>query len=75
MLPSAMRVTLEVEVSEREPPQGLLLTADGDRRRFAGWLQLIGLLQEELGERAEDAAIAELAGTDRDWGRDDGGAA
>jgi hypothetical protein len=70
-----MHITLEVEVSEREPPQGSLRTPAGRRRPFAGWLQLIGLLQEELGEPAAEAAVAELARTDRVGGRDGGGAA
>jgi hypothetical protein len=46
-------VSVVLEVSERRPPAGWLLTGEGVRTPFGGWLELIGLLETILDEPAD----------------------
>lgn len=43
------RATLELDLepaSEAASPAGALLTPDGERRRFTGWLQLASVIED-----------------------------
>lgn len=40
---------VELQLSAREPPAGWLQVDGSVRRRFGGWLELLGLLQDVVG--------------------------
>jgi hypothetical protein len=59
-----MRLTLEVDSAGPAPLRGTLQAELGDRRPFAGWLELMTLLDEILSlspGMGEDRTLGDLA--------------
>lgn len=50
-------LTIELSVLERDPPVGWIRT-DGRRSPFAGWLELIGLVEAVVSGEPEDSPPA-----------------
>jgi hypothetical protein len=42
-------VRIEIEVTEHEPPSGMVRTADGNLVAFDGWLGLMRALSDAIG--------------------------
>jgi hypothetical protein len=42
-------VRIEIEVTEHEPPSGMVRTADGSLVAFDGWLGLMRVLSDAIG--------------------------
>jgi hypothetical protein len=53
-----LRVVLDLEVEGAEPVKGSVCAGDSEARRFSGWIELIGILEElrNTGVRAGAAA-------------------
>jgi hypothetical protein len=49
-----MRLTLEVDSPGLAPPRGTLQADAGEPRSFAGWLELMALLDETLSLSSSD---------------------
>ena len=46
---------IEIEVSEHEPPSGMVRTADGHLVAFDGWLGLMRALSDAIGTTSTHA--------------------
>jgi hypothetical protein len=46
-------VNIDIQVTVRQPPSGVVSTGDDEPRPFTGWLQLLKILSDALAEAEE----------------------